>query len=258
MAWMGAIGGALIGGLFSSSAADTQASAAQSAADTTGAATRYAADLQNQQYNTTRNDLAPWRSAGTNALAGMQGYAQPGQFSFTPTDFANNQDPGYAFRMSEGLKALDRSAASRGGLLSGGSLKGIQRYGQDMASQEYQNAYGRALTGYNANQNAQNTGFDRLASLAGLGQTANTQIAQAGQMNATNIGQQAIQQGVNQGNANLMTGNANASMYQGLGSAANKAISQMPISNWLSGSSSYNYDPTVGQPSSTWQYGNAY
>ena len=63
-------------------------------------------------------------------------------------------DPGYGFRLSEGLKALDRQAAARGGLISGGALKAAQRYGQDVASQEFGNAY------------------NRLAGLAGVGQTA--------------------------------------------------------------------------------------
>jgi hypothetical protein len=53
------------------------------------------------------------------------------------------QDPGYAFRQAEGMKALERSAAARGNLLSGSTLKGVQRFGQDLASQEYQNAFNR-------------------------------------------------------------------------------------------------------------------
>jgi len=55
-------------------------------------------------------------------------------------------DPGYAFRMTEGLKALDRQAAARGGLISGAALKASQGYGQDLASQEYMNAFNRFQT----------------------------------------------------------------------------------------------------------------
>jgi hypothetical protein len=65
---------------------------------------------------------------------------------YTPEMFAKGQDPGYQFRLKEGMQGLERSAAARGGLLSGGTLKGIQRYGQDMASQEYQNAFNRYQT----------------------------------------------------------------------------------------------------------------
>jgi hypothetical protein len=87
---------------------------------------------------------------------------------YTPEMFAKGQDPGYQFRLKEGMQGLERSAAARGGLLSGGTLKGIQRYGQDMASQEYQNAFNR--------YQAERTGtLNPYQSLAGVGQsTANT------------------------------------------------------------------------------------
>jgi hypothetical protein len=58
---------------------------------------------------------------------------------------AFNADPGYQFRMSESMKALERSAAARGILQSGGTLKDITRFGQDAASQEYENAFRRYL-----------------------------------------------------------------------------------------------------------------
>ena len=75
-----------------------------------------------------------------------QGYGQYANAQFTPEAFAAGQDPGYAFRMKEGLKAVDAQAAARGGLISGAALKASQRFGQDMASQEYQNAYNRFQT----------------------------------------------------------------------------------------------------------------
>jgi hypothetical protein len=85
-------------------------------------------------------------------------------------------DPGYAFRQSEGMKALERSAAARGGLLSGGTLKGIQRFGQDLASQEYTNAFNR----YQVNRANQ---LNPLQSLMGSGQSsANVLTGAAGQM----------------------------------------------------------------------------
>lgn len=71
------------------------------------------------------------------------------------------QDPGYAFRFKEGMRALDASAAARGGLLSGGTAKAAIGYGQDMASQEYTNV------------------FNRLAAIAGFNQVNNTQAATA-------------------------------------------------------------------------------
>jgi hypothetical protein len=83
--------------------------------------------------------------------------------------------------LSEGQKALDRSAAARGGLISGGALKAAQRYGQDMGSQEYMNAFNR----YQTERNAQ---LNPLQSLAGVGQTTSQQLGQFGAANAANVG----------------------------------------------------------------------
>jgi hypothetical protein len=79
--------------------------------------------------------------ADYNALIGSKDYGKYATAEFGADKF--KADPGYAFRMSEGMKALERSAAARGGLLSGATLRGTQRYGQDLASQEYQNAFNR-------------------------------------------------------------------------------------------------------------------
>ena len=123
---------------------------------------------------------------------------------FSMADF--QQDPGYAFRISEGMKALDRTAASRGGLLSGATLRGATRYGQDMASQEYTNAFNR----YQTNRSNQ---LNPLQSLMGAGQTAANNVANAGQ----NYANQA-------GNAYMNAGNARASGYVGSANAWTNAL----------------------------------
>lgn len=110
---------------------------------------------------------------------------------------AFEQDPGYAFRMSEGMKALERSAAARGGMLSGNALRGITRFGQDLASQEYGNAFNRFQVERQARLNP-------LQSLMGGGQTAaNTLTGAAG----------AFGQQMGEGAATL--GNIRASQYMG-------------------------------------------
>lgn len=111
------------------------------------------------------------------------------------------QDPGYAFRMSEGLKALDRQAAARGGLISGGALKASQRYGQDLASQEYMNAFNRYQTN-RANQ------LQPLESLMGRSQTAAQLLGTAGQNYASGAGQALQNVGMAKGSAYV--GGANA------------------------------------------------
>ena len=137
-----AAAGSVIGGSMASDAA-------QNAANTQASAANRAADLQYKQFQEQQATQKPFLEAGYKGenklldLLGLsgntsaQGYGSLAN-NFSMSDF--EQDPGYAFRMSEGLKAIDRTAASRGGMLSGAALKAAGRYGQDYASNEYQNA----------------------------------------------------------------------------------------------------------------------
>jgi hypothetical protein len=119
------------------------------------------------------------------------------------------QDPGYAFRQAEGMKALERSAAARGNLLSGSTLKGVQRFGQDLASQEYQNAFDR----YQVERSAR---LNPLQSLMGSGQSAtNVMTGAAGQM------------GQNEASNIYNAGQARASGYIGQANALNQALGQI-------------------------------
>jgi hypothetical protein len=212
------VGSALIGG-----------SAAKSAASTQSAAADRAAELQNQQFQQTREDYAPYREAGYNALAQLQKTAGnvPGAFKFGAGDY--QADPGYAFRLSEGQKALDRQAAARGGLISGGALKAAQRYGQEMGSQEFGNAYNRALTSYNTGVASENQLYNRQAALAGIGQTATGQVAQAGQNYANTAGNlmtggAAAQAAGQVGMANAITGGLGTYLNYSQGNALTNAL----------------------------------
>ena len=182
--------------------------AAKSGAKTQAAAADRAGELQQQQYEQTRQDQMPWMEAGEAALNKLaplaSNYQKFGQAQF-------EQDPGYAFRLSEGQKALDRSAAARGGLISGSALKAAQRYGQDFGSQEYTNAFNR----YQTERNAQ---LNPLQSLAGVGQTTAQNLGQAGQNMATNVG--GYMTGGAAATAAGQMGQANA-INQGLGSYMN-------------------------------------
>ena len=203
MPWMtGAaiIGGSLISGLFGSDAASD-------AADQSAQASAAAVAEQRRQYDQTRADYAPYLAAGTGAVNRLgAGVRAGGEFGSTmPFDFQydQNADPGTAFRMSEGVKALDRSAASRGGLLSGATLRGVQRYGQDLGSQEFQNAFNRYTTGFNANTGERNQLFNRLSGVAGTGQTAVGGVTAQGASTAGNIGNAYMTDAANQGNAGM-------------------------------------------------------
>jgi len=137
------------------------ARSASKAADVQAQATQAAQDAQERMFERQVELQEPFRQAGIgalNKLIPLTDYTKFGMDQFT-------QDPGYAFRLSEGMKGLERTAAARGGLLSGSTLKAAQRYGQEMGSQEYMNAFNR----YQTERAAQ---LNPLQSLAGVGQTA--------------------------------------------------------------------------------------
>jgi hypothetical protein len=137
---------------------------------------------------------------GAGGMAGMAGIGDP-----SAMQAALEQSPGFQFRLGEGLKALERSAAARGTLLTGGTLKGLQRYAQDYASNEY---------GQRVNQ---------LQSLASLGVNA-----------AGAAGGAASAYGENAGN--LLTGAGNALAAGGIGAANAQAAGQINAANaWTGG-----------------------
>ena len=188
MPWIAAatIGSGIIGAYSSN-----QASKAQERAS------REAIAAQERMFNRQVELQEPFRQAGVNALPELIAASR-----YTPFNMDQfQQDPGYAFRMREGLKALDRSAAARGGLLGGNQLRGVTQFGQDLASQEYTNAFNR----YQAERSAR---LNPLQSLAGVGQTAtNTLSNEAGQYgqamanNAAQMGNIRASGYMNQANA---------------------------------------------------------
>ena len=192
-------------------------------------ATRYAADIGAQstaaslaaQKEARDQQIAlqePYRQAGLTGqnrlmellgLGGNTGAAGYGQYSrdFGMQDF--QQDPGYTFRLNEGLKQIGSQARAQGGAGGGRTMMGIQNYAQGLASQEYGNAFNRYQTN-RANQ------LQPLGSLMSSGQAAAAgQAGQAGQygVNAGNLMSQAGQSMAagQLGSANTM-GNALASM----------------------------------------------
>lgn len=248
-----------VGGAIASSS--IQSNAARRAAQTQAESADAAIQLQREQFDQTRKDLAPWRQAGQRGLAQFEQLARQGpptaptytapqaldprQFAtqpFTPPTGADlERDPSYRFRLTEGQRALERGASARGGLLSGGTLRGLERYAQDYASTEYGNvynraqaeyqnrlnenqlAYGRALTAdesqygrglqqyttrYNVGQQQFQNRLAPFQTLAGFGQQATQQGAQLGQGYAQNVGE--ILQGQGSALAAGQVGQANA------------------------------------------------
>ena len=198
----------------------TGSQAAQSAADTQAQSAREARDLAKQIYEKQVSLQEPFRTAGITAqnqlltLLGLPGGTQGAEYGkyarpFGMQDF--QADPGYAFRMSEGMKALEASrAAQRGGstgLLSGATGKALQRYGQDLASQEYGNAFNRFQT-------------ERVNRLTPLGS-----LTTMGQSAASNQGTVAGQYGTTAGGLTTDIGAVQAAGQLGSAKAISNALS---------------------------------
>jgi hypothetical protein len=204
------LGSAVVGGAVASRGASKAAKAQTQAAEQASQVQRDIFERQTQLQEpfrqagiTSQNELMRLLGIGGDATAGDYGMLTRG---YRPEDL--QMDPGYAFRLAEGEKALERMQAARGGLLSGSAIKAGQRYGQEMASQEYTNAFNRA-------QALLGTRLGALGSLYGAGQAA-----------AQQVGQQAGQYGTNVGNLMMGAGQARASGYLGQANALSQALGQ--------------------------------
>jgi hypothetical protein len=199
------IGASLGGGI-------DQSNAVSDAADTQAASSANAIGEQRRQYDLTRGDYAPYRAAGVDALGQLQISINQ------PTTAADVMaDPGYQFGLDQGQQAIQRRIAASGGRVSGASIKAAARYGTDYAT-----------TGYTAADQRRNDRLNRLAALAGIGQTATGGSAMAGANAANNIASMTTAQGnatgasqIAQGNIWANTGNQIAALYgRGTGAAA--------------------------------------
>jgi len=190
----GAVGSAVISSNASKNAANKQ----QQAANAANAE-------QQREYDQTREDYAPYREAGTNALTHLNALmADPSQAT---------KDPSYTFGLNQGTQALDRSAASGGSLYSGATLKALERYGQDYAGTKL------------------NEQYNRYANIAGLGQVATNGTSNAGMNAANQIGGNLTSLGNAQAANSLNQGNI-------WGNAANQLSSYGRNNNWF-GSGNY-------------------
>jgi len=254
-------------------------SAARSAARTQAASADQATQLQREMFERQTELQEPWRQSGIAAQnrlltllginptppsggggmmeniadtarslvgGGLRVDPNSSDFGRYARQFGMDQfqaDPGYAFRLSEGMKALERSAAARGGLLSGATMKGLQRYGQDLGSQEYANAFNR----YQVERAA---ALNPLQSMAGMGQTTAQQIGQAGTTMAQNVGQTMM--GAGAARASGYVGQANA-LNQALGTGLNYYQGQQYLNRLgggtaapISAATPMAFDPTYG------------
>lgn len=154
----------------------------------------------------------PYMGAGagaTNQLAAL--FAPGGAYTQQPTLEELQMDPGYAFRVREGERAMQSTLGSSGMRGSGAALKAATRYGQEAGSQEYQNAYNRFM----ANRAAATQGLQTLA--AGGLSAAGAATGLAGQT-GTNLMSNRFQAGTNLGSMANTTGANLGSMASTAGS----------------------------------------
>jgi hypothetical protein len=161
-----------------------------------------ATPIVNQYYDQAKSYYQPYAAGGSADYTTLRGLMENGTFNtavpgmyqsgeqqpgYAMPDFNFEQYPGYQFRLQEGTNAIQNTAASRGSLLSGATLKAIQRYASNLASQEYQQAFDRYNTNRTAGMNLYQTNLGQYNLNRGFGagqqqQQYENQNQQAGQL----------------------------------------------------------------------------
>lgn len=195
---------------------------AQQGGDMAWGASQQAVAANKHQQDVNFANASPYLAGGQSAIdrigqllgfGSLSGTGQEGSgLTFDPTDARTKQanafaafktSPDYQFRFGEGIKALDRSAASKGMLLSGAQTKAVSDYGQNTASGEFGNY------------------LNRLYTLAGLGNSTQQGLAGTNSGLSASSGNLTTQGGIARGSSYAQGANALAS---GIGQATNNAM----------------------------------
>lgn len=212
----GAMAGASLGG--SLGGALDQSKSVSDANKTQAESTAAAIGEQQRQYDLTRGDQAPYRAAGTKALGQLE--TENGSM---PTAADVMSDPGYQFGLQQGQQAIDRKIAAAGGRVSGAAIKAAGEYGTNYAT-----------TGYSAAYQRRQDRLNRLAALAGVGQTSTNATGQFGANTSNQISDLLTSQGNASGSARIAQGNIWGNATNQLGAIGQKWASG---GGWGSGSS---------------------
>jgi hypothetical protein len=187
-------------------AANQQKQSAKGARNAQQRAADAATAEQQRQFDLTRQDQQPWLQAGQGALTQMQ--------ALNSGDFSSfKQSPDYQFAFGQELQGLDRSAAARGSLYSGGHSADLMKFGEGLASQNY------------------NTFYNRLQSMANQGQTTASGLGQLGQQYANNVGNIATNQANNMASSYQQSANANSQLAGAVGGAFNNWYNRNSANN---------------------------
>jgi hypothetical protein len=211
----------------------------------TGQANQVASGLEQQQLQ----NANPYMQEGNQGTSNLAGLAANGGFQ-APTAAQAAATPGYQFQLQQGLQGVEQQLGASGGAATGGALKALTQYGQNVASTNYQNVFNNALQGYNTNVNTnlamagqglQGTGLAQNA-IQNYGNISNQNTmgsqyfnANLGMQGATSAGQLGLQGAETAGNQNLQGAIAGGNMYMqgaegagaarmGEASAVNQAI----------------------------------
>jgi hypothetical protein len=231
--------GSLIGGLFGLGAAKKKANADKQAAATVQAAGAQAQGNTQEQLAASNKELNPYISAGQNAFSSVGSLMQQGTqgegplASFTgkfqaPTAAEAEATPGYEFIKQQGEQALENSAAARGGLLSTGTGKQLEQYGQGLASTTYGDTYNRAMQQYQQQyqqfQNNQSNLYSRLMGIGNTGLGATETSVGANMQGANLYGSQGLSAASQQAGYQAQAGGAQAIGLAGLGNSIGNAM----------------------------------
>lgn len=222
--------------------ANKQAGAAKAAGNASAQAAQASIDEQRREFDTNQQNQAPWLNTGKSALsvlAGMSGLKDDGSgMSGSSPDYsAFYNSPDYQFALQQGQGALDRDAAARGTLYSGGHTADAISFGQGLASQQFGNFY------------------NRMAGLAGVGQTTANNLGQQGMQMASNIGNLNMQNASNQMNSSYNQANAWSNLAGQVGQIGGQLAGyymNQPSNPWSTPIVGSNYaTPTISAPSTS-------
>jgi hypothetical protein len=237
------------GGALSYAGQSKVASASQSAAQLQYQESQNALAQQTSEWNQQQANQAPFLKAGQTAIGDLSqltapggSLSQPWTGTFTaPTAAQAAATPGYQFTLQQGQNAIQNSAAAQGNLLSGGTEAALDQYSQGLASTNYQQSFNNALsqygTAYNTFENNQANQFNRLASVAGLGQTTAAQLGTEGQQAASNTANIDLTTGAQQGQDLVNAASSRASGYNAIGNSiggAGSYASLLPLYSLMS------------------------
>ena len=251
-----AVAGAAVAGVAGSalsSSAASKASGAQTQAD------QQAAAQQQDQFAATQANLAPYNTAGQTNLGPLQNFYQGTQGALNTaygqlqaavpqamTQAQLEQTPGYQFQLSQGLKAAQNNAASKGLGVSGAAMTAADTYATGLANSNYQTQFGNQqqiyadnATNYNNLLNGQNAVYAQLSGPVTLGENAAATTGAQGVQSSTNVGNDLTNSG-NAASAGISA--SNNAVTSGLTTAGNSGLNYLgsqAVMNSLNGNQGY-------------------